>query len=129
MLGNFVFWPKRTSTHTHTHTATTCCSHDGCCYRRSVHSVKLVLHFVHCQWHSLHFLFALSSRLDLPPHFPHFPGLPLALSHPFSPTFGSSNSVSQPSWLRSLYPCICICICICVLACLCICPRSSSCIL
>lgn len=27
----------------------------------SVHSVKLVLHFVHCQWHSLHFLFAPSS--------------------------------------------------------------------
>lgn len=46
----------------------TCCLCCCCCLCRcccKLHSVKLVLHFVHCQWHSLHFLLLVTC----PAHF------------------------------------------------------------
>jgi len=85
-----------------------CCCCCFCCYCWccKLHSVKLVLHFVHCQWHSLHFLLLVT--------FP-TPSALSCLSPPNSVKVLPSNCGSgvAPKYvcLQWLSRCMCVCVC------------------
>lgn len=102
------------------HDSSGCCAFVSTCCRCccKLHSVKLVLHFVHCQWHSLHFL-----PRPLPSPLP-FPSLARVMLFWLVLVRPSPNSVkvlpADCVWRRHC-PKVSLCARVCVLVCWCVC--------
>jgi len=79
--------------------------------RPSVHSVKLVLHFVHCQWHSLHFLFAPSLVSQLPDPESHIPAPPILRRPKLSAALTQLACPAAVHVCLSLYLCLYLYLC------------------
>lgn len=110
------------------HDSSGCCAFVSTCCRCccKLHSVKLVLHFVHCQWHSLHFL-----PRPLPSPLPS-PSLALVMLFWLVLVRPSPNSVkvlpADCVWRRHCpKESLSVCACVCVSVLVCVCHSTSAC--